>query len=477
MRIVNQSRWSYAVATLVAMGCGDSASSSNGGSGGGDGGSAGAQPAGGAAQTGGNGATGGEAGASPQRDGSSCSAEEQCLSGFCVEGVCCDTACTADCDSCLSALTGAEEGSCAATLAGAVCRAANGDCDVQEVCDGQNADCPNDLAMPKGAVCRPDGGDCDDEEVCDGLSKDCPEDYVCDAETECRFAVDACDAIEICDGISPVCPADELAAMGTTCRPANGPCDTVESCDGQSLVCPADAKEPTTTVCRPEAAPCDVAESCNGLDACPADQIADAGAAPMACAPYTCSGASMDCPTSCSANGDCTPGLLCVESMCVAAKRVFVTSQAYQGNLGGVAGGDGECQARAQLANLPGTYKAWLSASAVTPVTSFNQFQGPYVRVDGVKLANNFNDLVDTTLAVPISVTETGADLGIFGQPAVWTGTTTLGNSQGQNCSNWFSSSSGFTGHHGLANFSSSPWTSQGARSCNLFSRLYCFEQ
>jgi hypothetical protein len=340
-----------------------------------------------------------------------------------------------------------------------------------------NLECPADLAQQAGFVCRPDGGDCDDEEVCDGLSSECPEDYIYDAETECRAATADCDAAEMCDGVSTTCPADELAALGTSCRGANGPCDRVETCDGQSPDCPADEKEPATTVCRPEAAPCDVAEFCNGLDTCPQDQVAETGAAPMACAPYACSGSSIDCPTTCSDNSDCTSGSLCVESMCMSAKRVFVTSQTYPGNLGGLAAGDSLCQARAQAQNLSGTYKAWLSAGANTPLTTFTQFQGPYVRLDGFKVANNFNDLLDSTLAIPISVTETGADLGIFGQPVVWTGTNTLGNAQSQTCSGWTTNSSGFNGSYGVANVSSSGWTSQNTRSCNLFSRLYCFEQ
>jgi len=48
-------------------------------------------------------------------------------------------------------------------------------------------------------------------------------------------------------------------------------------------------------------------------------------------------------------------------------KKVFVSSQTYVGNLGGVAGADSLCQGLATAAGLTGTFKAFLSDSGVNP--------------------------------------------------------------------------------------------------------------
>lgn len=55
----------------------------------------------------------------PQIDGATCTADDQCQSGFCPpqDGVCCDTACSGTCESCVAVDTGAQDGACAPVLA------------------------------------------------------------------------------------------------------------------------------------------------------------------------------------------------------------------------------------------------------------------------------------------------------------------------------------------------------------------------
>src|SRR3989344_6490978 len=50
------------------------------------------------------------------------------------------------------------------------------------------------------------------------------------------------------------------------------------------------------------------------------------------------------------------------------SKRAFVTSATYHGNLGGLAGGDAECQSLANAASLGGIWKAWLSDSSTNAI-------------------------------------------------------------------------------------------------------------
>src|SRR4051812_38795722 len=86
---------------------------------------------------------------------------------------------------------------------------------------------------------------------------------------------------------------------------------------------------------------------------------------------------------------------------------VFVTSIQQNGNLGGLAGADAICQTRASFAGLPGTYRAWLSTTAVDAEARFFHSTSPYVLTDGTTVvANNWDDLVDGTLAEAITMTE-----------------------------------------------------------------------
>ena len=126
--------------------------------------------------------------------------------------------------------------------AGAVCRAAVGLCDLDEVCDGIHADCPADQYAPTTTVCRKAVGDCDIAEGCTGSSPDCPVDAVMTAGTLCRKAAGACDVAESCSGTDPACPADGMVPPGSTCRPStdSNQCDPAEVCTGTSVSCPAD---------------------------------------------------------------------------------------------------------------------------------------------------------------------------------------------------------------------------------------------
>src|SRR6185503_8589641 len=72
-------------------------------------------------------------------NGAPCSSGVSCLSGFCVDGVCCNNACaggTTDCQACSVAAGGSTNGTCGTVSAATVCRSAAGSCDVAEMCPG-----------------------------------------------------------------------------------------------------------------------------------------------------------------------------------------------------------------------------------------------------------------------------------------------------------------------------------------------------
>lgn len=112
-------------------------------------------------------------------DGIACSVSTECKSGFCVDGVCCESACGGgadDCQACSVRAGGDEDGRCTVAHAGTECRGKRGACDIAETCDGTSGACPADAVVSQGASCRSSAGVCDIEEVCTGVFAYCPDD-------------------------------------------------------------------------------------------------------------------------------------------------------------------------------------------------------------------------------------------------------------------------------------------------------------
>src|SRR6476620_1879437 len=153
---------------------------------------------------------------------------------------------------------------------------------------------------------------------------------------------------------------------------------------------------------------------------------------------------------------------------------VFVTSTTTPGSFGGVAGGNSICSNRAAAGGLTGTYKAWLSDGNGSPSSRFILSDQPYQLLDGTIIANNWADLVDGTLAAPISLNELGVAVP---DTEVWTGTFANGGSGGLggSCQAW--SSSGVTGTFGRSSSTTATWTAFNSSSCIGSRHLYCFQQ
>ena len=169
------------------------------------------------------------------------------------------------------------------------------------------------------------------------------------------------------------------------------------------------------------------------------------------------------------------------------SRLVFLTSATYNGALeprpavcdgsSGVLAGDCICQNHAELVGLPGAFMAWLSTDDTdSPFATFTQSDVPYVRLDGARVAANWNDLIDRTLISPIYVDELGgrpsADSGI----RAWTGTNADGTAAGD-CMGWTSMSGAVTGLMGATDRTDVNWTEDSGSGCNLEAHLYCFEQ
>ncbi len=156
-------------------------------------------------------------------------------------------------------------------------------------------------------------------------------------------------------------------------------------------------------------------------------------------------------------------------------KTVFVTSQAFNGNLGGLAGADQKCQDAADDAGLPGVYKAWLSDDDETPAQRFDTLAvGPYIRTDGGTVAGGWGDLTDGTLNAAINRDENGTSVGTV---SVWTATLADGSENLGACLNWTSASGDDEGEVGRSTGTDTQWTDSGEVECDNNLRLYCFEQ
>ena len=306
-----------------------------------------------------------------ESNGAACAADTQCMSAHCIDGVCCDTACSGACQACSAAKKGTgSDGVCGTVVVGADPDGECPDdghmgCDRNGTCNGAGA-CA--LYM-KGTSCG--ATTCSSNtvrgQVCDGLgscgldstgtdcapyvcanggcSNPCTTDghclsgYFCDAGT-CRvkgtngnvcgadaqcasgFCVDgvccdvacnigchACTALKKGSGSDGACGpvAAGVDPDGECPNDGQGSCARNGTCNGAGA-CSLYAKG---TGCG--AASCTgnsiTGQICDGLGACTYDGVG------TDCAPYRCTGGG--CANPCSFDADCTDGNFCFNGVCV----------------------------------------------------------------------------------------------------------------------------------------------------------------
>lgn len=187
---------------------------------------------------------------------------------------------------------------------------------------------------------------------------------------------------------------------------------------------------------------------------------------------YSVSGFGLSC--------DQTHPLLCVQAgagvplsiLPASGKKVFVTSTTYDGNLGGLSGADAKCQAQAEIAGLAhsANFKAWLSDGSTDAISRLTG-TGPWVRLDGIKVADNKTDLTNGAIFTSISMDE----LGNYVSTMVWTGTNAVGTKEANTCNSW-ADNSATQGSLGDTSGAYPYWTARSNASCASTWPLYCFE-
>jgi hypothetical protein len=171
--------------------------------------------------------------------------------------------------------------------------------------------------------------------------------------------------------------------------------------------------------------------------------------------------------------------------MCVQAKFVFVTKDAFSSSFGagGVAGADMACQHAATLAGLGGMWVSWTSddtSGALSRVTA-NQspLPTPYELLDGTVVVLGAAGLTGTAISLMHGI-DMDEKMGSQSSVPVWTGSNTMGAFSGEACANWTGGADGGVsesmGTVGSAGSTTSTWATEGPQSCSAIeAHLYCF--
>lgn len=281
-------------------------------------------------------------------NGGECIAGKDCQSGLCVDGHCCNSACTGSCERC--DIYGAL-GTCVTAASG---NPGSPSCSPY-LCNGASVSCPtsctSDAQCASDAYCK--SGSCVTK-AANGAA--------CTAAKECRSGVCTggvcCD--KACGGACETC----LAAEGAT---ANGACTILPAgmancanglvCTGTSGACPASCQ--TDSQCAPgrfcnsskqcavklaQGSACTAAGQCTtghcvdgvccnsgcagGCDSCNLAGSAgtcvivargSSGANPS-CGAFLCDGVNASCPSFCASDIDCSQGTFCLGGQCQAKR-------------------------------------------------------------------------------------------------------------------------------------------------------------
>jgi cysteine-rich repeat protein len=164
---------------------------------------------------------------------------------------------------------------------------------------------------------------------------------------------------------------------------------------------------------------------------------------------------------------------------------IFVTSTEYTGDMGGWMTMDD--QIRADAAGLPmGQYRAWLSDIGSSAGGRIGHASVPYIRPDGIRVADDWFGLTSGSLLKPIEVDEFGLPgpktaQNCGGGGVVYTGTKSDGSKIPQmvDCSGWMST----TGQAAFGRMTASnPTWTEGCiddlpNACATMAPIYCVQE
>jgi hypothetical protein len=159
--------------------------------------------------------------------------------------------------------------------------------------------------------------------------------------------------------------------------------------------------------------------------------------------------------------------------------RVFLTSDTTTGAFKGAAGATEKCRTAAERAKLGGDWVAWVSDATKAAAEQIGN--GPFVLVNGARLAPTKEALLSGSIGTTIDVLENGGrrsdDYG------TWTGTLRDGGA-GANCSNWTIDTATDWGTAGNPGKTDGEWTERATEfagspgwHCSWPAHIICFER
>lgn len=163
-----------------------------------------------------------------------------------------------------------------------------------------------------------------------------------------------------------------------------------------------------------------------------------------------------------------------VETLSYEPQRLFISTEIFEGNLGGLAGADAKCQASAVAAGRGGNWRALLSDETIAASTRLTFFDDVYDFAEQELLrptsSTDWPFLPDGAL---VHVTASAVTLD---DPQAWSGTRLDGTATTFACEDWSSSSLIKFGTVGSGE-AGVQWLEDFDGSCASPHRLYCLEQ
>lgn len=291
---------------------------------------------------------------------------------------------------------------------------------------------------------------------------------------------DDCDDGVFCNGTER-CAGRDANADTNGCVSGDNPCPASKTCSERFALCVGRcAGDPDADNDGEDSVACGGAD-CNDRD--PeinpgAVEVCDGNGVDEDCDPTTTDDDFLGSEAHCSACGDaCGDGTMCLDGGCSSARRVFLTSETYGGDFGGAQVADNACQQLADEAGLGGSWLAYI-IDDFHALSRHNQNGGPFRKLDGVIVANDWLDLADGSIQSPLDLTE---QLQTPGGNA-WTGLAAGSAAASLDCSNWSQESddcldTGLCGGAGQSNETDISWEGIFIFNCNASFRFYCIEQ
>ena len=124
------------------------------------------------------------------------------------------------------------------------------------------------------------------------------------------------------------------------------------------------------------------------------------------------------------------------------------------------------------ILGLSGTFLAVLSTSTASAASRFDLGGPPWVRLDGIQLADSNLAFMSGSLRTSLNLTSAG----VYASPNVFTGgslTTTVGDPL-LTCVDWMNPTN--SGVVGFSSFTNPQFSTAGNQDCNISSQIYCLE-